>query len=87
MSVLSDRCLLTCIGMMTRREEHTCAYDCYCTPRMNIAAYCTDFESCWQGITDYQEPPLVDSRRDVVESCVGVGYAEVLCVHAIHQVA
>jgi hypothetical protein len=72
---------------MAEREQRTCAYDRYCTTWMNITAYRPDFETCWQGVADNQEAPFVDSWRNVIESCVGIGYAEVLCVHAIHEVA
>jgi hypothetical protein len=54
---------------------------------MDVAAHRADFETCWQGVADYKKAPFVDSWRDVVEPCVCVGYAEVLCVHTVHEVA
>jgi hypothetical protein len=52
---------------------------------MHIATYRSDFETRWQGIADYQQAPLVDSRRHTVKSCVSEGHPEVLCVHAVHK--
>ena len=52
---------------------------------MHIATYRSDFETRWQGIADYQQTPLVDSRRDMVKPSVSEGHPEVLCVYAVHK--
>lgn len=52
---------------------------------MHIATYRSDLETCWQGIADYQQAPLVHSRRDMVKPCVSEGHPKVLCVYAVHK--
>lgn len=70
-----------------KKGEHTCAYDCYCAAWMHIATYRSDFETCWQGIADHQQAPLIDPRRHTVKPCVSEGHPKVLCVYAVHEMA
>lgn len=79
--------MLTFSSDSTCRKERTCAYDCYCATRVDVASHCADFESCWQCVADYQQAPLINSGRDMVQPCIGVGHTEVLCVHTVHEVA
>ena len=73
------------VSLAAKEGGHTCAHDRYCASLMNIAPYRSDFETCWQSIADYKEAPFVNSRRDVIEPCVGEGHAKVFCVHAVHE--
>jgi len=67
--------------------QRTCAYDRHRTSWMNVPADRADFKTCWQGVTDDEKTPFVNSWWNVIEACVRERHAEVLCVRAVDEVA